>query len=141
MRALWIVLAVLLSAAQSRAGAALNNLDESIRAKVQALEVEPVRVDARGELSLVLLEAPDRTLPLSIRIDAGTLELDENRLDWSAVVDPLALAPRVRARFQAPSEPGRHEVHALVSYYVCDEQWCRAKRGQVHWTVTVEPAD
>lgn len=135
VRALWLVLAMLI-AAESRAG----DLDEPITAKVQALEVEPVRVGARGELSLVLLETPDRKLPLSIRIDAGTLELDENRLDWSAVVDPLALAPRVRARFQAPSEPGRHEVHAMVSYYVCDEQWCRAKRGQVHWTVSVEPA-
>jgi len=111
---------------------------ELIAAKVQALEVEAVGVGQRGELSLVLLEPPDRALPLEIRLDASALELDENRLDWSAVVDPLALVPRVRARFRAPSEPGRHEVRATVSYFVCDEQWCRSKRGEVHWTVVVE---
>lgn len=110
---------------------------ELIAAEVQALEVDALVVGARGELSLVLLERPDRALPLEIRLDASALELDENRLDWSAVVDPLALAPRVRARFRAPSEPGRYEVRATVRYFVCDEQWCRAKTGQVDWTVVV----
>jgi hypothetical protein len=132
VRALLITLAGLLASPG-------DELDGSITAQVQALEVDPVRVEQRGELSLVLLETPDRALPLEIQIDAVALELEDNRLDWSAVVDPLALAPRVRARFRAPSEPGRHEVRARVSYYVCDEQWCRAKRGQVRWTVVVEP--
>jgi hypothetical protein len=132
VRSLWVGLAVMLAGAEPRPGA------ELITAQVQALEVEAVAVAQRGELSLVLLETPDRALPLEIRIDAGALELDENRLDWSAVVDPLALAPRVRARFRAPSEPGVYEVRASVSYFVCDEQWCRSKQGEVHWTVAVE---
>jgi hypothetical protein len=110
---------------------------ELIAAEVRALEVEEVVVGQRGELSLVLLEPPDRALPLEIRLDATALELDENRLDWSAVVDPLALMPRVRARFRAPSEPGRYEVRGSVRYFVCDEQWCRSKYGEVHWTVMV----
>jgi hypothetical protein len=131
VRALWIVL-VMLVGAEPRPGA------ELITAQVQALEVTAVSVGQQGELSLVLLEPPDRALPLSIRIDSGALEFDDNRLDWSAVVDPLALAPRVRTRFRAPSEPGTYEVTASVDYSVCDEQWCRAKHGEVHWTVTVQ---
>lgn len=130
MTALLLAL-VLTSQGQGRAG------DELIAAQVRALEVDPLVASSRGELSLVLLEPPDRALPLEIRIDASALELDENRLDWSAVVDPLALTPRVRAWFRAPSEPGRHQVRASVSYYVCDEQWCRRKHGEVHWTVVV----
>jgi hypothetical protein len=132
VRALWIVLAVTLAGAEPRPGADL------ITAQVQALDVDAVFVGQQGELSLVLLEPPDRALPLSIRIDGGALEFDDNRLDWSAVVDPLALAPRVRARFRAPAEPGTYEVRATVDYSVCDEQWCRAKHGEVHWTVTVQ---
>ncbi len=111
---------------------------ELIAAQVQALEVEPVAAAGRGELSLVLLEAPDRALSLEIRIDDAALELDDNRLDWSAVVDPLALQPRVRASFRAPSEPGSYEVRGTVDYSVCDEQWCRRKHGEVRWSVTVE---
>jgi len=122
----------LLAAAEDHPGA------EQIVAQVQALAVEPVAVGARGELSLVLLEPPDRSLPLDIRLDAGSLELDDNRLDWSFVVDPLALQPRVRTSFRAPSEPGSYQVRASVGYFICDEQWCRAKRGEVRWTVTVE---
>jgi hypothetical protein len=129
---MWALLIALAAGLDERPGA------ELITAQVQALEVEAVSVGEQGELSLVLLEPPDRALPLSIRIDAGALEFDDNRLDWSAVVDPLALAPRVRARFRAPSEPGTYEVRAAVDYSVCDEQWCRAKHGEVHWTVTVQ---
>lgn len=132
MRGLLIALASLLAASEGRPGA------ELIAAQVQALEVEPVRVGEQGELSLVLLEPPDRGLPLEIRVEAGAIELDDNRLDWSFVVDPLALQPRVRTRFRAPAEPGSYEVWASVAYSVCDEQWCRVKRGEVRWTVTVE---
>ncbi|MFO7567324.1 MAG: hypothetical protein R6X02_32065 [Enhygromyxa sp.] len=111
---------------------------EQIAAQAEALEVEALAAGARGELSLVLLEAPDRGLPLEVRIEASELELDDNRLDWSFVVDPLALNPRVRTRFRAPPAPGRYQVRASVAYSVCDEQWCRLKRGEVQWAVLVE---
>jgi hypothetical protein len=129
---LLIALAGLLFGTDARPGA------ELITAQVEALEVSPLAAAARGELSLVLLEPPDRGLPLEIRIAAGPLELDDNRLDWSSVVDPLATSPRVRASFRAPSEPGSYEVVASVDYSVCDEQWCRRKYGEVRWTVLVE---
>lgn len=133
MRALLLGLLSLFAGSEGeRPGASL------ITAQVRALEVDTVGVDQRGELSLVLLESPDRTLPLAIRVALGPIEFDENRLDWSAVVDPLALQPRVRASFRAPSVPGTYEVRASVDYSVCDDQWCRRKHGELRWTVVVE---
>lgn len=113
---------------------------ELITAKVRALETPTLAPGQRGELSLLLLEAPERDLPLAVRIDDSPLELVENRLGWSAVVDALALQPRVRAAFTAPAEPGRYEVRASVDYSVCGERWCRSKRGELRWIVVVEAA-
>jgi hypothetical protein len=110
---------------------------EAITAKLQTIEVAPLAVGERGELSLVLLESPEPELPLLVRIADSALALSENRLDWSAVVDPGALQPRVRASFRAPSEPGRYVVRAEVEYRVCSGAWCRAKRGSVEWSVEV----
>jgi hypothetical protein len=110
---------------------------EAITAKLQTIEVPPLAVGERGELSLVLLESPEPELPLAVRIAATALLLSENRLDWSAVVDPGALQPRVRASFRAPSEPGRYIVSAQVEYRVCSGAWCRAKQGSVEWVVDV----
>lgn len=110
---------------------------EPIAAKVAVLEVAPVTPGAKGELSLVLLESPERGLPLAVRIAGGELSLTENRLDWSAVVDPGALQPRVRATFRAPDQPGSYVVAASVEYRVCAGAWCRAKRGEVEWRVEV----
>ena len=107
-------------------------------AQVQALAVAPTTIGARGELSLVLLEAPERDLPLELRLEAGPVALDENRLDWSAVADPLALQPRVRASFTAPSEPGSYVVEGRVRYWVCDERWCRRKHATLQWTISAE---
>lgn len=134
MRGVWLWLASLLTIGDAEHPGA-----ELIAAQVRALELEPLAVGARGELSLVLLEAPDREMPLEVRIDAGALELEDNRLGWSFVVDPLALQPRVRTSFRAPKQPGVHEVRARVAYSVCDEQWCRRKSGEVRWTVAVIP--
>ena len=113
-------------------------LREPITAEVEALAVEVVAAGQRGELSLVVLESADRTLPLAIRIDAGPVELDDNRLDWAAVVDPLASQPRLRARFRAPPAAGRYPVHASVDYWVCREGWCRRKHGELDWVVPVD---
>jgi hypothetical protein len=43
----------------------------------------------------------------------------------------------LRVPIQAPAEPGRYEVRASVDYFVCSEQWCRAKRGELRWDVLV----
>jgi hypothetical protein len=110
---------------------------ESATARVSALPAEPVTIGERGELSLVVLEPPERGLPLEIRIASTALVLDDNRLDWTAVVDPLAIQPRIRASFRAPSDPGEHEVVASVDYSICGEQWCRRKHAEVRWTVRV----
>lgn len=110
---------------------------DSIVAQVQALEVAALTPGASGELSLLLLESPEPTLPLAVRLDAGSVALVENRLGWSAVVDPRALQPRLRASFRAPAEPGVYVVRASVDYEVCAGEWCRHKRGEVEWTISV----
>lgn len=112
--------------------------DELITAQVDALPGPSLAPGQAGELSLVVLESPDRGLPLAVRIDASGLELLDNRLGWSAVVDPLAIQPRLRAQLRAPAAPGDYVVEARVEYWVCREQWCRRKTGRVAWTVVVE---
>jgi hypothetical protein len=111
---------------------------ELITARARALDGPALAPGQRGELSLVLLEAPDRDMPLAVRLDTVTLELLDNRLGWSQVVDPLALQPRLRATFRAPEQPGAYEVRASVEYWVCGERWCRRKLGELHWSVIVE---
>lgn len=114
---------------------------ELITAQISALESPPLSPKARGELSLILLEAPDRDMPLLVRIEASGLELVDDRLGWSQVVDPLAVQPRVRAPFHAPERPGTYEVHASVDYWVCGQRACRRKHGEVSWSIIVEGAE
>lgn len=111
---------------------------ELITAQVRALDSPTLTPGQRGELSLLLLEAPDRDMPLTVRIDGVTLELLDNRLGWSEVVDPLALQPRLAASFRAPAQPGNYQVRASVEYWVCGERWCRRKLGELRWSVIVE---
>jgi hypothetical protein len=111
---------------------------ELVTARARALDSPALAPGQRGELSLVLLEAPDRDMPLAVRLDAGALELLDNRLGWTQVVDPLALQPRLRATFRAPEQPGEYEVRASVEYWVCGERWCRRKLGELRWSVIVE---
>ncbi|MCA9683714.1 MAG: hypothetical protein KC431_21765 [Myxococcales bacterium] len=112
-----------------------------IEARAQALELAPLVAGTSSALSLLVLEAPERELPLEVRFsaDAG-FELLEDRLDWSAVVDPLALQPRLSVPFRAPEQPGEYRITASVDYSVCSEQWCRRKHGEVAWTVVVQAA-
>ena len=110
---------------------------ELLAAKVEALSLASVAPGERAELSLRLLETPAREWPLSVRIEASALALVDDRLDWSAVVDPLALQPRLSVPFTAPAEPGRYEVRANLSYAVCSEQWCWSRYAELRWTVEV----
>jgi hypothetical protein len=130
--ALALALAVLVTPASERPGT------ELITAQARALDGPTLAPGQRGELSLILLEAPDRDMPLAVRIDAVALELLDNRLGWSQVVDPLALQPRLRASFLAPEQPGEYHVRASVEYWVCGERWCRRKLGELRWSVIVE---
>lgn len=111
---------------------------ELVTAQARALDSPTLAPGQRGELSLILLEPPDRDMPLAVRIDAQALELLDNRLGWSEVVDPLALQPRLRASFRAPEQPGEYQVRASVEYWVCGERWCRRKLGELRWSVIVE---
>ncbi|NVB40931.1 hypothetical protein G6O69_24035 [Pseudenhygromyxa sp. WMMC2535] len=113
----------------------------SITAEVRALEAAPVRAGGRGELSLVVLERPERALPLEVRLEGGGLSLAEDRLGWAAVVDPLALQPRLSTGFRAPAEPGEYSVEARVRYSVCGERWCRSKTATLRWIVVVVEDD
>ena len=110
---------------------------ELIAARAEALEVPPVEAGASSELSLVLLETPDRDLPLLVRLDGGELELAEDRLDGRAIVDPLAVQPRLRTSFVAPTQLGRYEVSATIDYSVCEGRWCRRKHGELRWAIEV----
>jgi hypothetical protein len=119
-------------------GLAVDERDrEVVVAQVQALAVAPLAPGKSSELSLLLLESPERTLPLALRLHGGSVALVENRLGWSAVVDPQALQPRLRAPFTAPAEPGSYVVRASIDYQVCVGEWCRHKRGDVEWTIEV----
>ena len=91
-------------------------------------------------MSLVWLEAPDRDLPLQVRIDAddGLVPLG-NRLGWADVVDPGAHLPRVEARLRAGVTPGVYSVRARVRYWVCGAERCWLRDGEVTWHVTVTP--
>jgi hypothetical protein len=129
-------LALLASAGESEAGERPGT--ELVTAQARALDSHALAPGQRGELSLILLETPDRDMPLAVRIDAGALELLDNRLGWSEVVDPLALQPRLRATFRAPEQPGEYQVRASVEYWVCSERWCRRKLGELRWSVIVE---
>lgn len=111
---------------------------ELITAQVQALGSPTLAPGQRGELSLILLETPDRDMPLAVRIETEALQLVDNRLGWPQVVDPLALQPRLRAPFVAPAQPGEYQVRASVEYWVCGERWCRRKLGELQWSVVVE---
>jgi hypothetical protein len=128
----------LLSASASEPDPSERPGTELVTAQARALDSPALTPGQRGELSLILLEAPDRDLPLAVRIDAGALELLDNRLGWSEVVDPLAVQPRLAASFRAPEQPGAYQVRASVEYWVCDERWCRRKLGELHWSVIVE---
>lgn len=110
---------------------------ELLEAKAEALSLASVAPGERAELSLRLLETPTREWPLSVRIESSALALVDDRLDWSAVVDPLALQPRLSVPFTAPDEPGRYEARANLSYAVCNEQWCWPRYAELRWTVEV----
>ncbi|PRQ03213.1 hypothetical protein [Enhygromyxa salina] len=130
-------LAIGLGGAQLETAHAEGDVDEPITAQVRALPVPTLAPGQTSELSLVLLEAPERELPLLTRVQPSELALVENRLGWSAVVDPLAVQPRLRVPIKAPAVPGSYEVRASVDYFVCSEQWCRAKHGELRWTLVV----
>lgn len=124
-------LAVLLSA---------QRLGLGFDATVQVTAPPPLAPGEQGELSVTILDGPQLELPLSVRLSSARVILPENRLGTRDVVDPLAQQPRVRARFFAPAELGRHEVEGLVEYVTCREDRCRPRRARVVWQVeVVEP--
>lgn len=108
--------------------------------RVQVTSPSPLPVQARGELSVTILDTPVDVSLLSVRLSAVEVVLPENRLGARDIVDPQASQPRVRARFQAPAVPGRYEVEGLVEYVTCDAERCRPRRSRVVWVVEVTEA-
>ena len=121
-----LVLAVLVAAKHPAASARLE-----ARVVAQA----PTFTRAVGELSLLLLERPERDMPLLVHLESESVQLLDRQLDWDEVVDDRAEQPRMRATFRA--EPGTHKVRARIAYVVCGPKWCREKRGQAEWTFVV----
>lgn len=105
---------------------------------MSAQPVPTMQPGVRGELSLTILEAPAAAGPIEVRLASEAVELPDNRLSRDDVVDPLARQPRLRGRFVAPAEPGTYAVSGEVLYVTCRPKWCRPRRADIAWTVTVE---
>jgi hypothetical protein len=107
--------------------------------RVSAQPIPPVRAAMVGELSLTILEPALPSGAIEVWLESDHVALPENRLGHDDVVDPLARQPRIRGRFVAPSEPGDYLVTGHVIYVTCGPKWCRPKRADVQWRVTVVP--
>ncbi|MCA9654866.1 MAG: hypothetical protein H6712_06115 [Myxococcales bacterium] len=116
---------------------AAQRLGLGFDARVQVNAPPPLLPGAEGELSVTILDTPWPQMPLLVRLSSARVVLPDNRLGIRDVVDPQAQQPRVRARFFAPAEPGRHVVEGLVEYVTCDEDRCRPRRTRVVWQVEV----
>jgi hypothetical protein len=110
--------------------------------RVSAQPIPAVRASTPGELSLTILEPAMAGGAIEVWLASEHVSLPDNRLGQEDVVDPLARQPRIRGRFVAPSEPGEYTVVGHVVYVTCGPRWCRPKRADVQWVVTVlaEPA-
>jgi hypothetical protein len=108
---------------------------------VRTLDVPPIEPGQSGELSVTILDTPMADTPIELGLAASGLTLADNRLGWSDVVDPKAVQPRLRARFTAPSEPGRYEVHGQLRYLTCTPKRCVPRMAVVRWEVEVKARD
>lgn len=115
---------------------------------VSVLAVAPVVAGSVGELSVTILETPERGTPIELRLEDDGLQaeaggdgrLPDNRLGWEDVVDSKAAQPRLRATFVAPSEPGNYAVAGRLSYITCRGEVCMPHAVDVRWPVVVEAA-
>lgn len=110
------------------------------------LGVAPVAAGSVGELSVTILQTPERGTPIELRLEDEGLDaepghsgrLPDNRLGWDDVVDPKAAQPRLRASFVAPSAPGNYAVVGRLSYVTCTADVCLPHAVYVRWPITVE---
>ncbi len=107
--------------------------------RVSVATVPRVAPGAAIELSVTILDTPLPGAPVELWLWSTDVELADNRFDGRDVVDPLATQPRMRARMNAPTQPGPHVIHGRLSYLSCDEQRCRTRRAAVQWVVEVTP--
>lgn len=123
---------------------AAEQLGLGFDARVLVSQPVPLGAGAVGELSLTILDTPAAIAPLSVRLGSHAVALPETRLGEADVVDPQASQPRIRARYVAPSTPGRYEVEGLVEYVTCrsspgapEVARCRPRRARVVWVIQV----
>jgi hypothetical protein len=132
-----VELAVLLALGQALGGSGTEPL--RLRdANVTVLPAEALAPGRAGEVSLTILDLPERGLPIQLWLDADEVGLPDDRLGWDDVVDPQAVQPRLRARIVAPTRPGTHEVRGFVAYVTCNARRCRPRMREVTWSLTVE---
>ena len=109
--------------------------------RVSAQTIPALAVAEPGELSLTILEPVLPVGAIEVWLESEHVELPENRLGNDDVVDPLARQPRIRGRFVAPKTPGEYVVLGHGLYVTCGPRWCRPKRTDVRWMVTVLERD
>jgi hypothetical protein len=105
---------------------------------VQILDVPIIAPRGSGELSVTILDTPMAGTPIELSLAPSDVVLADNRLGWPDVVDPQAVQPRLRARFTAPSDPGRYEVHGRLRWLTCTAKRCVPRVAAVRWEITVE---
>jgi hypothetical protein len=128
------MLAALLALGLSLGGDPLKLRD----ANVAVLPAESLAPGRPGEVSLTILDQPERGLPIQLWLESDEVGLPDDRLGWDDVVDPQAVQPRLRARIVAPARPGAHDVRGFVAYVTCGADRCRPRMREVTWTITVE---
>ena len=108
---------------------------------VRILDVPALQPGQSGELSVTILDTPMSGTPIELSLAPSAVTLPDNRLGWSDVVDPQAVQPRLRARFTAPSDPGRYEVHGQLRYLTCTSKRCVPRVVMLRWDLEVRSAD
>jgi hypothetical protein len=100
----------------------------------------PVAVGQRGSVSLTLLpRAGNRLLddgPVLVRASGDGLAVERALYRREDAVDPRAEAPRFELAFRAV-HPGRAELHARCTLWICRAQRCRPVESEAIFHVDV----
>jgi hypothetical protein len=108
---------------------------------VRILDVPALQPGQSGELSVTILDTPMSGTPIELSLAPSAVTLADNRLGWPDVVDPQAVQPRLRARFTAPNDPGRYEVHGQLRYLTCNKKRCVPRVVTLRWDLEVRTAE
>lgn len=105
--------------------------------RIKLIEPEIMQPGESGEISVTILDEPQRDTPIALDLQSDSVGLLENRLSAADVVDPQAEQPRLLARVVAPDVPGEYAVDGRIQYITCDDHRCRPRLAFVRWSIVV----